>query len=106
MTCVSGSRTHPTTVQLTVNAAPDFSLSASPASQTVVQGNGTTYTVTETPVNGFSGSVTLSVSGLPAGASGSFSPNPTTSTSVLTVSTLGSTPADPNSLPMGKSGDT
>src|SRR5258708_34868642 len=47
---------------------PDFSLSASPASQTVVPPASTSYTVTVTPSGGFTGSVTLSSSGLPAGA--------------------------------------
>src|ERR1700730_14105475 len=50
-------------------ATPDFSVSASPASQTVVQGNGTNYTATVSPSGGFTGSVSLSVSGLPSGAS-------------------------------------
>ncbi len=57
-------------------ATPDFSLSASPASQTVTPGGSTSYTVTVTPSGGFSNSVTLSVSGLPGGATASFSPNP------------------------------
>jgi hypothetical protein len=72
--------------------APDFSLSTSPTSQTVTQGVGTSYTETITPINGFTGSVTLSVSGLPTGASGTFSPNPATSTSTLSVTTASTTP--------------
>ena len=66
--------------------APDYSLSASQASQTVIQGASTSYTVTVTPTGGFAGSVSLSVSGLPSGASGTFSPNPATSISTLSVS--------------------
>jgi hypothetical protein len=54
--------------------APDFSIAATPSSQTVTAGNGTSYTATVTALNGFSGSVSLSVSGLPTGASGSFNP--------------------------------
>src|SRR5262249_10357762 len=42
--------------------APDFSVSATPASQTVVQGGSTTYTLTVTPSGGFSGSVAFSIS--------------------------------------------
>jgi subtilase family serine protease len=53
---------------------PDFSLSRSPASQTVVQGNGTSYTVTVAPSNGFNGTVSLSASGLPSGATAIFNP--------------------------------
>ena len=71
----------------------DFSLSASPASQTVAQGGSTTYTTTVSPSGGFSGSVSLSVSGLPSGASGSFSPNPATGTSTLSVTTSATSPA-------------
>ena len=72
-----------------VSAAPvpDFTFSASPASQTVIQGNSTSYAVTITPSNGFNSGVTLSVSGLPANTSASFSPNPATSSSTLTVTT-------------------
>jgi len=48
-------------------------------------GSGGTATVTVTPLNGFSGSVSLSVSGLPSGVSASFSPNPATTTSTMTL---------------------
>jgi Putative Ig domain len=82
------------TFTLMVNpaATSDFTLSASPTSQTVTQGSGTSYTVTVTPSGGFAGSVSLSVSGLPSGAGGSFSPNPTSGSSTLTVTTGSSTP--------------
>ncbi len=78
---------------------PDFTISASPASQSVIQGGSTSYTATVTSVNSFSSATTLSVSGLPTGAAGSFSPNPVTppangsSTSTLTVTTSTTTPA-------------
>ena len=62
---------------------PDFSLSATNA--TVAQGASGTSTVTVTPLNGFTGSVTMSVSGLPSGVTGAFSPNPTSTTSTLTL---------------------
>jgi subtilisin family serine protease len=96
ITGVSGSLSHTTSATLVVQPAPtpDFSLSATPASQTVVQGGpGTSYTVTITPSGGFTGSVTLSVSGLPAGAAGTFSPNPATSSSTISVTTSTTTPA-------------
>ncbi len=80
------------------STSPDFSLSASPASQTVVQGSGTSYTVTETPSGGFTGAVTLSATGLPSGATASFSTNPTTGTSTMSVSTSASTPAGSSTL--------
>jgi hypothetical protein len=86
ITGTSGALTHTTTVSLTVNAPaqPNFSLSASPASLSVVQGNSGSSTITVSPINGFTGSVTLSASGLPAGVTASFGTNPTATTSVVT----------------------
>jgi hypothetical protein len=86
VTGVSGSLSHTTTISLTVNAPaqPDFSLSASPTSLTVKQGTSGSSTITETDLNGFTGSVTLSTSALPSGVTATFGTNPTTSTSVLT----------------------
>ena len=69
------------------NSGPDFSLSVSPASQSIAPG-GTTgnYTVTATPLNGWSGTVTYSVtSGLPAGAT------PNVAANVITISTTTAT---------------
>jgi hypothetical protein len=76
-------------------ASPDFSVSASPGTQTVTAGGSTTYTATGTSLNGYSKSVTWNVSGLPTGAGGSFSPASSTPTasSTLTVTTGPSTPA-------------
>lgn len=63
VTATSGTIVHSTTVTVTV-PAPDFTLVASPATSSVRRGSSTTYTVTVTPTNGFSGAVSLSVSGL------------------------------------------
>src|SRR5207249_138652 len=71
----------------------DFTLSASPSSRNVPPGTSTSYTVTINPTGGFADPVSLSVTGLPAGASGSFAPNPTTTSSALSVTTSTSTPA-------------
>ncbi|HEY5029191.1 MAG TPA: hypothetical protein VIK39_12340 [Candidatus Angelobacter sp.] len=86
ITGVSGALTHTTSISLTVSATatPNFSLSASPSSLTVKQGTAGSSTITESPSGGFTGSVSLSASGLPAGVTASFGTNPTTSTSVLT----------------------
>jgi len=85
---VSGSLTHTTMVSLVVNAPPDFTLSASPASRKVLAiGGSTSYSVTISPTGGFTAPVTLSVDGLPTGASGSFSQNPATASSTLSVTT-------------------
>jgi hypothetical protein len=57
---------------------PDFSVSASPSSVSVVQGSTGTSTVTVTPLNGFTGTVSLSASGLPAGVTATLNPASTT----------------------------
>src|ERR1700682_2744716 len=96
ITGVSGALTRTTSATLVVQAAPtpDFSLGATPASQTVTQGASTSYVVSINRAGGFAGSVTLSVSGLPAGAAGSFSPNDTAgNSSTMSVTTSTSTPA-------------
>jgi hypothetical protein len=84
--------------ECSTTATPDFTLAATPASATVTAGNPASYTVTVTPVNGYTGSVTLSATGLPTGASASFSPNPTTGTSTMTVTTGGTTPAGASTI--------
>src|SRR5437667_197654 len=87
ITGVGGSLTRTTTVTLVVNAPPNFTLSAAPASRTVTQGGSTSYAVTISPTGGFTDQVTLSVSGLPTGATGSFTPNPATASSTPSLTT-------------------
>src|SRR2546427_7280147 len=60
--------------------------------RSIVQGAGTTYAVSITPSGGFTAAVTFSVSGLPGGATASFSPNPATASSTMTVGTGAATP--------------
>jgi subtilisin len=72
-------------------APPDFALSASPSSQTMARGDTGSYTVTVTPSLGFSGSVSFNASGLPSGATASFSPTSTGSGSSTMTVTVGST---------------
>jgi hypothetical protein len=64
---------------------PSFTLARSASSLSVTQGSSATDTVTVTPVNGFSGSVTFTASGLPSGVTASFSPASSTTSSVLTL---------------------
>jgi hypothetical protein len=82
----------------TLAAAPDFTLSSLPSTQTLQQGGSTTYNLTITPAGGFNSPVNLSVSGLPSGATGAFSPNPATTTSTLTITTSASTPVGSSTL--------
>jgi regulation of enolase protein 1 (concanavalin A-like superfamily) len=74
--------------------SPDFTISASPSSQTITVGAGTSYTTTVNALNGFTGAVSFSVTGLPGGASGAFSPASVTGsgTSTLSVTTTAPTP--------------
>ncbi len=84
-----------TSLTLSTGGTPDFTIAATPSSQSVVAGNSTTYTVSVSPQNGFTGSVSLGASGLPSGASASFNPASISGsgTSTLTVMTASSTPA-------------
>jgi subtilase family serine protease len=68
------------------SSSPSFTLSDSPSSLSITQGGaGGTSTITVTDAGGFSGSVTLAASGLPSGVTATFGTNPTTGTSVLTL---------------------
>jgi IPT/TIG domain len=78
---------------------PGFTISATPASQTVAAGTSATYTVTVTPTNGFTGAVVLSCGSvsLPAGAICGFTPASVTPsgaavTASLSISTTAATP--------------
>lgn len=97
-TSASGSPSHSVTATLVV-ATPDFSISASPTSQSVSAGSSTTYNVTVTPSGGFTGSVALTASGLPTGVTASFSHSSVvissgaSGSSTMTVKTTSSTQA-------------
>jgi uncharacterized repeat protein (TIGR01451 family) len=79
--------------------AADFSVSISPGSRTVSPGGGTTYTVTATPQGGFTGTISLAVSGLSTDSTSSFSPasivitDASAKSSTLTVNTVSATAA-------------
>jgi uncharacterized protein (TIGR03118 family) len=70
---------------------PDFSLSVSPTSATVTAGASSNFTVNASPTNGFNSAVSLSCSGLPAGAKCVFSTQSYTpggsTTPMLTITT-------------------
>lgn len=79
---------------------PDFSLAVSAASQSVMQGQSSSTTVTVSSIAGLTGPVTLSAAGTPTGASAALQPSSvtlsssmTSATSSLTVTTGSSTPA-------------
>jgi hypothetical protein len=72
---------------------PNFSVSASPPSETIPRTGTATYTVTVTSTNGFSGSVNLSVSPVPKGATATFTPSSISGSgnSMLKISTTNPT---------------
>jgi uncharacterized membrane protein len=78
-----------TTVTLTVTAGPNFTLTATPPSQSIRRGSQANYTATVTAQNGFSGTVSLSLTGCPPKSTCSFNPPSinTSGNSTLTVST-------------------
>lgn len=86
----SNGLTHETTVQLVIDAStppppPDFSISTSPSSQTVSRGGSTAYSITITPIHGFTGTVSFGVSGLPSQTRSSFSPSSVTGSGSSTL---------------------
>jgi hypothetical protein len=89
---------------LVVTSQPSFSVAVSPTTQTIGIGAGTSYTVTTTATNGFSGIVDLNVDGLPPNSSASFNPETITGSgsSTLTVNTTGNTP--PGAYPLTYTG--
>ena len=79
---------------------PDYTLAATPASRTVVQGNSTSYAVTINRLNGFAGTVNLNATGLPANATALFTPSSITGseTATLDITTAPSTPTGTSTL--------
>ena len=77
-----------------VTASADFSLSVAPSSRSLVPGAGASYSVNVTGSGGFAGTVTFSVSGLPTGATYTFTPTSVTGagSTTLAVTTSASTP--------------
>jgi hypothetical protein len=94
ITGTSGTLSHSTTVTMIIPGPPDFSLSASPSSQTVTPGNNAIYTASISALNGFTNTVNMSASGLPTGATANFNPTSVTGSgnSPLTISTAATTP--------------
>jgi hypothetical protein len=79
-TGTSGALSHAATVDLTISEAPpppDFSLTATPTTLALVDGSpGKEISVEAVPANGFTGMVTVAISGLPTGVTA----NPTSLT--------------------------
>jgi uncharacterized membrane protein len=92
-------RVHFTTASLIVSAGakPDFAIAVSPPLRIIEPSQSANYTVFLTSLYSFSGEVSLSVSGIPNGATSSFSVNPVSlspgevANSTLTITTSATT---------------
>ena len=93
----SGSLTQSTNLTLSIHT-PTFALVPSSNGFTLNPGNTVTATITVVPEYGFTGSVTLSIAGLPSGVTASFSPTSTTGTSTMTLTASASAAGGTNAL--------
>ena len=92
--------THSQVVTLVVSTARDFALVVTPATQSVPAGGSADFQVSLSPLNGFRRVVSLSVSGLPSGATGIFRPRSVRppGTSTLTITTTAGVAQGPYAL--------
>ena len=92
-----GLASQPATRTITVS---NFSVSATPSSQAVMAGQSATYTATVTPASGFTGTVDFSVTGLPSGATVTFTPSSVagSGSTSMSIATTAATP--PGSYPL------
>ncbi|HKO14115.1 MAG TPA: galactose oxidase-like domain-containing protein [Acidobacteriaceae bacterium] len=98
----------PTRTITVLPASPDFGIAVSPSADSVIPGQSSTFTVTVTPLSGFSGAVTLSVgseSGFPTGiTSGGFSPSSIAGSGSSTLTMNTTTSAAPYALSLTVTG--
>ena len=72
-------------VQSAQVAVGDFALQVSPSNQVLFTPGSATFQILITRLQGFTGPIALSVTGLPAGYTATFSPNPATTAATLTI---------------------
>jgi subtilisin family serine protease len=86
----SGTTSHTAQVSLVVS---DFAVTVRPPSLSLTRGASGSYTLSVATIGAFTGNVSLSITGLPAGATASFSRNPVPApgSSTVTVRTVAST---------------
>src|SRR5205807_2599435 len=87
-----------TTVSLVVSAPVDFTLAASPSSQTVTPGGSTSYSVTISPTGDIGRPTTELETPRQIVWRGRLAPNPATASSTLSVTTGTGTPVGPYTL--------
>jgi cellulose 1,4-beta-cellobiosidase len=86
VTGTSGTTVKVITIPVTVTPATGYTLSVSPATLTIPQCGSGTATIGVTDIGGFTGSISLTATGLPTGVTAAFAPASATSTSTLTLS--------------------
>jgi hypothetical protein len=94
------------TVSVTAAAAPTYSMAVSSSTISLTAGQASTLTVTLTPANGFNLAISLACSGLPQGATCSFTPasvtpNGAPATSTVSILAPSQTALVPNRVPLG-----
>ena len=89
-------------------ATPDFTLTATPASQSVTAGGITQYAVAVTGLNSFTGTITLTAGGVPANTTATFNPASISGTgnTTLTIATGSTTPAASYTITIGAASGT
>ncbi len=75
-----------------------FSLSASPTTQSVSQSKSASYTISVNPLNGFTGVVAFTASGLPSGVTAAFSPTSSPTRTTLTLQSARTSPTGPHPI--------
>jgi Pro-kumamolisin, activation domain len=83
ITGTSGSLQSSVTINLTVGSG--FTIAPSSANLSLLPGGSVAMTITVTPQTGFTGTVAFSISGLPTGVTGTFSPASAAKTTSLTL---------------------
>jgi hypothetical protein len=105
----AGSVSTAVSVSVAAAAAPSYSMAVSSPTLSLTAGQASSLTVTVTPANGFNLAIALSCSGLPQGATCSFSPSSVTPSGVPVTSTVSilapsQTALVPNYAPLGAPG--
>jgi hypothetical protein len=92
--------TDPSPPVVNISVFSPYSLSGSPGTQTIKPGGSTSYTVTVTPGTGFTGNITFGASGLPSGATATFSPATVTTSGSTTMTVVVSSTSPPGVYPL------
>jgi cellulase/cellobiase CelA1 len=104
----NGTITESVTITVIVpGSGGSFTLTPTPTALSIAQGSSGTDSIAVTDVGGFTGSVTLTASGLPSGVTATFGTNPTTGTSVVTFAASSTATAGTSAVTItGTSGST